>query len=131
MVSITTSNHRMSASFHRVVKGSEILYTCIHIDDESYQRAIVDLHQDIYGFVVEGKFQPAEDLTLMCAVDWCLPIVEPYMHNCWVILKKHPSEVYFPMSDIVEQDHYVVTDYDIWTSSDVGLVAVVIETDED
>ena len=121
----------MAAPAERIVKGSDITYTCIHIDDESYQRAIVDLHHDIHGFVVEGKFQPAEDLTVMCAVDWCLPIIESYKRDCWVILKKHPSRVYFPMSDIVEQDHYVVQDYDIWTSSDAGLVAVVTETDED
>jgi len=121
----------MAASPERIVKGSTVSYTCIHIDDESYQRAILDLDMDVYGFVVEGKFQPADDLTLMCSVSWCLPIVEPYKRDCWIILKKHPGDVYSPMSDIVQQDIYVVQEYDIWTSTEVGLVAVVTETDED
>jgi hypothetical protein len=114
----------------KIVTGSKINYTCIPIDDESYQYATTDIHPSVYGCILDRTYYPAEDPTQACANDWTLPVVSSYNRRHWVIINKHPSDVYYPMTHIVMQDHYVVKKYDIW-DSDVGLVAVVTETDED
>lgn len=114
----------------KIVTGSEIIYTCIAIDDECYENAIADIHTSIYGVILDGKYYPAEDLTQACTIDWSLLVVSSYNKRRWVIINKHPSDLYYPMANIVMQDHYVVKKYDIWDSV-VGLVAVVTEEDMD
>ena len=114
----------------KIVTGSEINYTCVCIDEESYQNATADIHTSVYGFVSDRKYYAAEDVTQACANDWTLPVVASYNKRRWVIINKHPGDVYYPMADILMQDHYVVMTYDIW-DSDVGLVAVVTEEDID
>lgn len=107
----------------KLITGSEIIYTCVAISEESYEKAIVD--PSVYGFVVDGIYRPAEDLSLKCKKDWCLPIVETYRQRHWIIIKKHPGDLYMPMASI--SIYHAIT-YDVW-QSDVGLVAVVTESD--
>ena len=114
----------------KLISGREITYTCIPIDKEVYDTQKEDLHNSVHGFVVKGVFYPAEDVTQACKMDWCLPIVESYTRSYWVILNKHPGDVYYPMSDMTSQDIYRVIDYDIW-QSEKGLVAVVTDVDQD
>lgn len=114
----------------KIVTGSKINYTCVCIDEDSYKNAIADIHESVYGFILDRKYYPAEDITQACANDWSLPVVSSYNRRHWVIINKHPSDVYYPMSDILMENHYVVMKYDIW-DSDVGLVAVVTEEDID
>lgn len=115
-----------------MVKGSEIEYSFVNIKDEDYKRATSDIHCDILGFVADGVFQPAEDITLKCK-SWCVEITERYKDadGYWVILKRHPGDISAPMSEIRQQDYYRVVTYDVWSVEDVGAVAVITEADED
>ena len=112
----------------KLVTGAEIMYTCVPIDTDSYENAICDIHSSVYGFVVEGIYRPAEDTSLACKNDWSLSVVESYNLQHWIILDKHPSEIYYPMSDITNTTYKVLT-YDVWRSHLVGPVAVVTETE--
>ena len=114
----------------KLITGSEIAYSCVIIDMNRYQSAIIDIDPSIYGFVVNGIFKPAEDVTLNCKKDWCLPIVQSYNQEYWAIINKHPGDLYSPMCYITGGGLYRVVTYDIWQSGK-GLVAVVTETDED
>ena len=112
----------------KILCGSEIMYTCAPLDTDSYENAICDIHPSVYGFVVEGVYRPAEDTSLKCKKDWSLSVVEPYNIQHWIILNKHPSEIYYPMSDLTNTTYTVLT-YDVWRSDAVGPVAVVTETE--
>ena len=116
-------------SAKKIISGSEIAYSCIVIDADRYQNAIIDMDPSIHGFVVNSIFKPAEDVTLNCKKDWCLPIVQSYNQEYWVVIKKHPGDLYFPMSYITGQGGYRAVTYDIW-QSEAGLVAVVTEAED-
>lgn len=116
------------AQIKKLITGSEIVYSCICITSMEYEYAIQDIDTSVHGFVVDGVFKPAEDVTLNCKKDWCLPILEGYTQKYWIVIKKHPGELYMPMSDITQQANYTACTYDIW-QSEVGLVAVVTEAD--
>lgn len=117
---------------YRLLKGSEIEYSFVNINDEDYQRAISDIDCDIHGFVVGGVFHPAEDISISCK-SWCVEVTERYKdaNGFWVILKSHPGDISGAMSDIRGQDYYRVVTYDVWSVEDIGAVAVITETDED
>ena len=115
----------------KLINGADIKYTCIAIDEETYNRAISDvLPTDVYGFVVDGVFQSSEDLSLKIKNDWSLPIIKSYRSKYWVVIENHPGDVYRAMSEITQQDIYRVVSYDVW-QGDKGLVAVATEVDED
>ena len=111
-----------------LVSGSEIEYSCVAISEENYKNAVSNMQPYIYGFVVDGIYRPAEDLTLKCKNDWCLDILNSYSPAIWVVINRHPGQLYTPMCDITGR-HYDVISYDIWQSK-AGKVAVVNETDE-
>ena len=112
-----------------LVAGSEIVYSIVAISQESYEHAIQDVDPSIYGFVVNGIYRPADDLTLKCKKDWSLSIVENY-RQCphWVVIKEHPGDLYAPMTSILQEITYHALTYDVW-QSEAGLVAVVTESD--
>ena len=104
----------------------------MNITEDDYHRATSDINSDVHGFVVGGKFYPAEDISISCK-SWCLEVTEKYKgaNGFWVILKSHPGDISGAMSDIREQDIYHVITYDVWSVEYIGPVAVVTETDED
>ena len=118
----------------KLAVGSEINYTCIALSSEEYERAICDMNTSIRGFVVEGKYQPAEDSELFLSKDWSLIILAEYSSNYWVIIQEHPSDAKRVMRDIVQQDFYEVLEYDVWKPMDSrpwDLAAVVTRVDMD
>ncbi len=112
----------------KIINGENIGYSCIVIDADRYYEAIIDIDPSIYGFVVNGILRPADDVSLKCRNDWCLPVVESYNHEYWAIINRHPGELYCPY--LTGEGSYHVVKYDIWRSR-VGLVAVVTEASHD
>ena len=115
----------------RILESSSIKYTCVMLSAEDYESFIADVPDKcVLGVVANGVYHPAEDLTLHCATHWSLPILDSYRDKFWIILNKHPSNVYTPMSDITGQDLYVVREYDAWRT-DLGNIAVATHIDMD
>ena len=116
----------------KIVNGDEIEFSCIRITTEDYYRAVravEDIHWTVCGFVVDGCYRPSEDTDLICRNHWSLSVLKENK-GIWIIVNKHPGDLYEPMSYIREQSIYHVVKYDIW-HIETGYVAVVTETDED
>ena len=112
----------------KFINGTDIVYSCVVIDEKMYNHAKLEMDSSIHGFVVDGLFRPAEDISIICRNDWCLPIVESYKSKYWIIIKEHPGYLSSIMSELLEGT-FMVMNYDIWQSSMDRLVAVVTDTD--
>ena len=115
-----------------IVCGKEIEYTCIKLQDDEYERMLLgDSYTSVLGIARNGFYYPAEDFSIQCKKHWSISVLQTYTHNTWVIVAKHPSDVYYPMTDITQQDIYHVLEYDIWMTEEGFPVAVATTVDMD
>ena len=63
---------------------------------------------------------------------YSLNFVKKYDDTCWIVLNKHPSQLYNPMSYLTSCNTFNVDEYDIWTDErSNSLIAVVTALDCD
>jgi len=89
----------------------------------------------ILGYIVNNLFYTLDYMnngSVGLSDHYSLNFAKKYKDTCWVILNKHPNQLYNPMSYLMKGNTFNVEEYDIWTDErSNSLVAVVTKMDCD
>jgi len=126
-----------------VAKGSQIDISLCPIDSK-YMNEIINImkvrfekeeNDPILGYIVNNLFYTLDYMnngSVGLSDHYSLNFAKKYKDTCWVILNKHPNQLYNPMSYLMNGNTFNVDEYDIWTDErNNSLIAVVTKMDCD
>lgn len=119
----------------RILTGANITYSIVPYQNYKYgdSGTILDTLKSndsftgVIGCVHKGTFYSYSDLATSITHHWSLDILADYMGTSWVVIKKHPKNLWHPMANMVGEKDYIVIDYDVYSTDGGKLVAVATE----
>ena len=126
----------------QIVNGSNIKYSLVYINNEDIQliKNLEKKRHEIVGYSLIEDYPHSYDYSFYSVEDnysqpilnhWTKDIIKKYdSHTCWILIKKHPYDIYSIMIDILKPGNFIcdVGNFDIWkTDAKDCLVAVILD----
>jgi hypothetical protein len=126
----------------KILNGNDIKYSLIFVtnDDIESLKVLEKKYKDIIGYGIINdngySFYSVKDNYYHSILNhWTEDIINNYdNHTCWVLVKKHPCNLYGIMTKICKPSNYVfnVDNFDIWKNyGEDYLIAVITDMEID
>lgn len=126
----------------KILNGNDIKYSLIFINNDDIERLKVleKKYKDIIGYGIINNngysFYSVKDNYYHSILNhWTEDIINNYdNHTCWLLVKKHPCNLYSIMTNICKPSNYVfnINNFDIWKNyGEDYLIAVITDMEID
>lgn len=127
---------------NKIVKGSNIDITLCPWPKDQMGETIERMNERfnkeeddrILGYIIDDLFftLDADNNNIGVKNHYSLNFVKDYTDKCWVVLNKHPNQIYSPMANITGCYTFNVEEFDIWSDErSSSLIAVITGLDCD
>ena len=126
----------------KILNGNDIKYSLIFVtnDDIECLKVLEKKYKDIIGYGIINNngysfYSVKDNYSHSILNHWTVDIINNYdNHKCWLLVKKHPCNLYSIMTNICKPSNYVfnVNNFDIWKNyGEDYLIAVITDIEID
>ena len=126
----------------KILNGNDIKYSLIFVtnDDIECLKVLEKKYKDIIGYGIINNngysfYSVNDNYSHSILNHWTVDIINNYdNHKCWLLVKKHPCNLYSIMTNICKPSNYVfnVNNFDIWKNyGEDYLIAVITDIEID